>query len=357
VTDHFSVSDRLAVVLLCSSLGRRRADVPAQLGPVGWAKLEQALHGAGLTASSVLEMNEAQLREILAIDEAQAARVAGLVRRAGPLSIELERLADRGIWPMSIVDPDYPRRLKSYLGTSAPPVLFGSGDRTLLDRGGLAIVGSRDTAERGLMFARDLAGAAAAGDIGVVSGMARGVDAAAIRGAIDAGGRTVGVIADSLDRRIRERALRDPISSGALTLLTPFAPGAGFSVAFAMNRNKLVYGLADAAVVVSAAHREGGTWAGADEALKLGRIPVFVWAGANERVRHGLQERGARVWHADAPQQIPLADVMAPASLPDPAGDDPARQATLFGEEEPLAPPSSRRGRSSRKVKESRRLS
>jgi predicted Rossmann fold nucleotide-binding protein DprA/Smf involved in DNA uptake len=66
------------------------------------------------------------------------------------------------------------------------------------------------------------------------------------------------------------------ILDGKLVLLTPYAPTAGFSVGAAMGRNKLIYGLAEFAVVVSSDHQTGGTWAGAVEALKANWCPVLV---------------------------------------------------------------------------------
>jgi predicted Rossmann fold nucleotide-binding protein DprA/Smf involved in DNA uptake len=59
-------------------------------------------------------------------------------------------------------------------------------------------------------------------------------------------------------------------------LITPYAPTAGFSVGAAMGRNKIIYGLADFAVVIQSDYQTGGTWAGAVEALKAGWCPVFV---------------------------------------------------------------------------------
>jgi predicted Rossmann fold nucleotide-binding protein DprA/Smf involved in DNA uptake len=70
--------------------------------------------------------------------------------------------------------------------------------------------------------------------------------------------------------------VRDLVLDGRLVLLTPYAPNAGFSVGAAMGRNKLIYGLADFAVVVQSDFQTGGTWAGAVEALKANWCPVFV---------------------------------------------------------------------------------
>ena len=98
--------------------------------------------------------------------------------------------------------------------------------------------------------------------------------------ALEAGGKAVGVLADSLERTVRQPDLRQLLLDGQLVLLTPYAPTAGFSVGAAMGRNKVIYGLADFAVVVSSDFQTGGTWAGAVEALKAGWCPVFARDGA-----------------------------------------------------------------------------
>ena len=113
-----------------------------------------------------------------------------------------------------------------------------------------------------------------------MSGGARGTDRLAMGAALDAGGIAFGVLADSLERTVRQPDLRQLLLDGQLVLLTPYAPTAGFSVGAAMGRNKVIYGLADYAVVVSSDHQTGGTWAGAVEALKAGWCPVFARDGA-----------------------------------------------------------------------------
>jgi predicted Rossmann fold nucleotide-binding protein DprA/Smf involved in DNA uptake len=115
--------------------------------------------------------------------------------------------------------------------------------------------------------------------VAVVSGGARGTDRLAMEAAIEAGGKAFGVLADSLERTIRQPDLRQLLLDARLVLVTPYAPAAGFSVGAAMGRNKIIYGLADVAVVVSSDYRQGGTWAGAVEALKAGWCPVFVRSG------------------------------------------------------------------------------
>jgi predicted Rossmann fold nucleotide-binding protein DprA/Smf involved in DNA uptake len=127
--------------------------------------------------------------------------------------------------------------------------------------------------------ARAAAALAVEHDLGVVSGGAKGVDRLAMQAALDAGGHAVGVLADSLTRTVRDAEIRRMIGDGRLCLCTPYKPTAGFSVPNAMGRNKLIYALSEATLVVAADLDKGGTWAGATEALKSSSAPVLVWTG------------------------------------------------------------------------------
>jgi predicted Rossmann fold nucleotide-binding protein DprA/Smf involved in DNA uptake len=106
------------------------------------------------------------------------------------------------------------------------------------------------------------------------SGGAKGVDTISMESALKARGTAVGVLADSLEKTVRTR--QDALRRGDLCLVTPYSPNAGFSVGAAMGRNRLIYTLADYAIVVASDAETGGTWAGATETLKNGWVPVFV---------------------------------------------------------------------------------
>lgn len=84
----------------------------------------------------------------------------------------------------------------------------------------------------------------------------------------------MGVLADSLEQALRRWS--SALQRGDLCLLTPYGPNAGFSTGAAMGRNRLIYCLANYAIVVASDAETGGTWAGATEALKHGWVPVFV---------------------------------------------------------------------------------
>ena len=142
-----------------------------------------------------------------------------------------------------------------------------------------AVVGSRDVDEAGTAFAGEVARWCARESLVVASGGARGVDRTAMLAAIEAGGAATGVLAGALGREAVSGWCREALRNGRLALVSPYGPDARFTVGGAMGRNRLIYCLADLAVVVSAAEGEGGTWAGATETLKHGGVPLAVRSG------------------------------------------------------------------------------
>lgn len=133
----------------------------------------------------------------------------------------------------------------------APPVLYGCGDASILNTGGLAVVGSRHVNETLIAYTEDVGRLTAASRHAVISGGARGIDQAAMGGALAAGGNVVGVMADGLEKAAVRREYREALMGGRLALICPYDPAARFHVGHAMQRNKLIYALADAALVVT----------------------------------------------------------------------------------------------------------
>lgn len=131
----------------------------------------------------------------------------------------------------------------------------------------------------------------------LVSGGAKGIDQAAMRGALEAGGKVSGVLADSLEKTTMNREHRNLLLDGQLVPISPYDPSAGFNVGNAMQRNKLIYALADASLVSSDVNK-GGTWTGAVEQLdKLKFVPVYVRStGGSSPGLDALRSKGALPW-------------------------------------------------------------
>lgn len=158
----------------------------------------------------------------------------------------------------------------------APEALFWAGDAALLSSARkVSVVGSRAASEDGLKRARALAHELVRHEIVVVSGLAEGIDTAAHRGAIDAGGRTIAVIGTPLDQAYPKRnAELQALIAREHLVISQFAPGTKVRPYHFPIRNRLMALLTDATVIVEAGETSGTLHQGW-EAIRLGR-PLFI---------------------------------------------------------------------------------
>jgi DNA processing protein len=305
--DDLSLNTR-AILLLTAPLivGGGRAERP--LSPRDYSRLAIHLRDTGRQPADLLtEMADEVIHDCRALID--PSHIRPLLQRGFLLSQAVERWRSRAIWVISRADAEYPVVLKRRLAAAAPAVLYGCGDVKILGSGGLAVVGSREVDDSLVAYAERLGELVARSGKTVVSGGARGIDQAAMRGAIQAGGSVVGVLPDGLERAALNREHRGALLERRLALVSPYDPAARFLAGHAMQRNKLIYALADAALVVSSDLGKGGTWAGATEQLdKLQFVPVYVRStGETQRGLEALRERGAESW----PNPATAADMTA----------------------------------------------
>ncbi len=287
-----------AILLLTAPLmAGRGASSPDLLSAGEYRRLAQHLRELQRQPSELMAPEAAELLRLCRpiIDDGRLQRLLG---RGFLLSQALERWQARALWVVTRADADYPRRLKARLREDAPAVLYGCGDIGLLKTGGLAVVGSRHVEDASIDYAMDVGRLVARAGRGIVSGGANGIDQSAMRSALGLGGKVSAVLADSLEKAALNRENRQALMDGQLVLVSPYDPNAGLDVGNAMQRNKLIYALADAALVVSADFNQGGTWAGATEQLdKLRFVPVFVRSpSSGSEGLEALRRRGALPW-------------------------------------------------------------
>lgn len=321
MTDPLSPNTQAILLLTAPLIVGRAAGAERPLTAAQYGQLAVHLRDMGRKPADFLETGSDELlRECAAIADIE--QMHRLLGRGFLLSQAVERWSSRAIWVMSRADAGYPRRLKKCLGTAAPAVLYGCGDRALLDAGGLAVVGSRDVNETLIAYTEAVGRLAADSHRAIVSGGARGVDEASVRGAITHGGKAIGVLADSLGKAVLNAGFRDSLREERLVLVSPYDPSAGFNVGHAMQRNKLIYALADAALVVNSDVNKGGTWAGAKEQLdKLNFVTVYVrQAGERSPGLEALRKSGAELWPEPRdPEEFVAALARAIARKPAPS--------------------------------------
>ena len=324
-----------AILLLTAPL--RETKTAAAVRPLSlgeYNRLAQALNAANCEPASLLQPGYRD-RLADAVPQLDLDRINALLERGMRLSLAIKHWQERSIWVISRADPSYPRRYKQRLGNAAPPVLYGCGDVDLLNSElpALAVEGSRNTDDAILEYAANIGRLAAGAQCAIISGGARGVDRAAMFGALSESGVAIGVLGDGLEKAALHHDNRDALMDKRLTLISPYDPNAGFNIGNLMQRNKLVYALADAGLIVESDYNKGGTWTGAVEQLeKMRREPIPIYARASGDLGKGLQallRKGAIEW--PNPQTADeFSQVMDGLSLPQKS--DAASQGALFPE-------------------------
>lgn len=298
-----------AVMLLTVSFGKSASQDGKPFSNSEWARFAIWLKDRRLEPAALLKGDLDALLAGWMDRSVSVARIRTLLGRGAALGLALEKWQRAGLWILTRSDQEYPERLKRRLRSESPAVLFGCGNKALLNTGGIAVIGSRDADEEDLAYSEKFGAEAAAQGHSIVSGGARGVDQSAMLGALQREGTAVGVLADSLLRSATSSKYRKHIMSGDLALISPFNPEAGFNVGSAMSRNRYIYCLADAAVVVSSTPRKGGTWNGALEDLRAEWVPLWVKpSSSGESGNRELVQRGGR-WLPD--DLTPLSNLLS----------------------------------------------
>ena len=244
---------------------------------------------------------DARISALARADDARADLEQAALLLDARASIVLPGDAD---WPLPLGDlPDPPAALFAIGSLPLPPAV-------------VSIVGTRDSTAYGERITNEIASALARAGACIVSGMARGIDAAAHRAALDAGGSTVAVLGTGVDvpypaahRPLHRRIAREGL------LLSELVPGAAPTRGSFPRRNRLIAALADVTIVVEAG-RKSGALITAGHALELGRTVAAVpgpidapqSAGTNELLRDGA------VVIADVADALALVNLTAPVA-------------------------------------------
>jgi DNA processing protein len=211
-------------------------------------------------------------------------------------------------YPVALEDLEYP-----------PKQLFGLGDPAMLRPPIVAIVGTRDPTAYGLRITRAIAGSLARAGVSIVSGMARGIDAAAHRAALEVGGRTVAVMGTGIDvpYPTGHRDLHQVLSERAL-VISEHGNGVRAHKGAFPRRNRIIAGLAPVTIVIEAGERSGALntaeWAG-DLRRTVAAVPGPIDSpqsvGSNDLIRTGS------TMIASAAEALALVGVDPPPRAPE----------------------------------------
>lgn len=267
--------EKQSIVLLTSYFKKTDKDDVNPLTPAEWKIFAGWLRDRGYTPGSLLSEDGENIIESWKDKKITSERLIALLKRGAQMSMVLEKWSRAGIWILTRSDGDYPQKLKTRLGQLSPPVIFGSGNKKLLNADGIAVVGSRNVSDENLTYSKELGKNVSNKDMILISGGAKGVDENSMLGALENDGKSIGVLADGLFQKSISLSYRKYITDGTLVFISAYYPDAGFNVGNAMGRNKYIYCLSEAAIVVHSGLK-GGTWTGALENLKKKWIPLYV---------------------------------------------------------------------------------
>jgi DNA processing protein len=255
----------------------------------------RALLGRFGAAGAILDAGESRLREVSGVGPKLAGRIAAARREIDP-SEELDACRRAGVDTIAPTDEAYPEALKEI--PDPPPILYARGAVEPVDALAIGVVGSRHCTPYGLRMAERLAAGLARVGITVVSGLARGIDAAAHRGALHAGGRTIGVLANGLAQVYppeHEGLAAEVAARGALLSEVPMRQPP--LAQLFPQRNRIISGLSLGVVVVEATPRSGSL-STARHAMEQNR-EVFAVPGPADSLAsrgcHRLIRDGARL--------------------------------------------------------------
>lgn len=290
-----------------------RLSLVSGVGPI----LRKALIDRFGSPTAVLNSAMSDLREVQGIGPKLAKSIAA-AREEIDAQREIDVCREKGVAIVTQDDAIYPRALAEI--PDPPGVLFVRGEIKPQDAIGIAIVGSRHATTYGTTIAERLASSLARAGVTVVSGLARGIDAAAHRGALNAGGRTIGVLGSGVlniyPPEHVELAL-DVIGSGAILSETP-PQSPPISGAFP-QRNRIITGMSLGVIVVEASDRSGALIS-ARHAMEQNREVFAVPGRVDSRMSkgcHRLLRDGAKLVETADDVLEELGPLIAPATSAD----------------------------------------
>ncbi|NLF09347.1 MAG: DNA-protecting protein DprA [Pirellulaceae bacterium] len=247
-------------------------------------RIRKALLDRFGSARAVLSAAPSELQQVQGVGPKLMRKIAEADHEID-VQAEIELCRQRNIKILVEADPDYPRSLREI--HDPPGVLFVRGELKPDDALAIGIVGTRHGTPYGLRTAERLAGALARAGLTIISGLARGIDAAAHRGALAAGGRTIGVLASGVSNIYPPEHVRlanEVAAHGALVSESP-PDGQPLGGMFP-QRNRIISGLSLGVLVVEAAERSGALIT-ARHAMEQGREVFAIPGNIDSRTSRG----------------------------------------------------------------------
>ena len=303
--------DAFATMLLMSQLSAGKDELVRPLTTSEYFDLRRAVRKAGLSGpGALIGMDVGTVKKRLGLSEEQGYRVCVLLNRVMPLSYALERFSDGGIDVVTCDEPAYPARLRARLGEKTPPMLYAVGDTARAGDLTAAVLCSSVAIRPALECSLALTARLLKAGVTLVTGGEVGFGRLIEREALNGNGKVITFLAESLSERIYQPGLSEMIATSRALAMSIVHPEAKYTTAHALERNKCLYALSDAAFVVACEKERGATWDGAVSALRNGYTErLYVWENRDLSGNMALIERGATPF--SSPNELALEKMVA----------------------------------------------
>jgi predicted Rossmann fold nucleotide-binding protein DprA/Smf involved in DNA uptake len=301
--------DAFATMLLMSQISANRDELERPLSYAEYYQLRRRVAESPLSRmGNLIDMDVYAMRKALDMTESEAYKLCVLLHRTMPLSYAIERFCNSGIEIATVDETTYPQKLMNNLGEKAPPMVYYSGNMGLTENSAIALIGNSSLKPEVIEFADRMVQAAVKTGLTVVTGGETGFGRAVENEVMERGGTVISFLAESLSEHIHLPNMYDMIIDGKALMLSSVHPEAHYTAPHALMRNKCIYGLANAAFVISCEKGRGSAWDGACSALRNRYTEkIYVWDNPSIPGNRELIERGATAFRD--PSELPLEEM------------------------------------------------
>ena len=243
---------------------------------VGIAALKQihtALSNLNISLYDIMELSPKTMAFETGLPIELCQIIANASSIIGTAQKEYEQLLDNTIEPILFFDVRYPQRLLRSM-EYPPAILYMYGNYNLITSKQIAILSDHTASERGHYIAYQAAHIAAQHSITVTSGMAKGPQSMAHRGAIEGGGNTIAVLPMGLLNLSIPKILQDCVDLSRWLFISPFEPAQEYAIHHSYKRNSIIAAMVNAVIIIETA-TDGGSFEAAKSAHNY-KTPLFV---------------------------------------------------------------------------------
>ena len=244
------------------------------IGPAHLIELHGILKDINVSLSDLFEITADEIKAEFSLNSTTVKAIAAAAINIDQIESDYLKVLDSGINVIPFFSQDYPPRLTQILGNTMPPFLYTIGRGSILSEDSIAVLGDKNTSDKGLMIAYYGTKELTRHGIIVISGMAAGIGVTVHRSALENRGTTAAVIPGGIFNLKIPEQLKDSLDPDRIVFVSPFYPSTEFNTFNGYIRNRIICALSKGVFIVEAPVKKG-IFEAAKSAHKL-KIPLFT---------------------------------------------------------------------------------